>query len=168
MARYLKNKSPITVLDGQIPFKAVKSKKSDVSHLRTIKSLIYVYIPKEKRTKLILHTNLDIFVDYIDTLRMVRIYNPVIRKIPQHRDIIIDETRRQGQRLITADDDEDIAEIIIEGDFLTEHLDQSIIVSSRVAKSQPDETEGEPRDTNNQNDLEDENEELIPLSPIVN
>ncbi len=70
------------------------------------------------------YTNLGIFMGYTDTLRMVRIYNLVTRKVTQHWDVIIDETRRWGQRLIAADDDEDTAEIIIEGDFLTEYPDK--------------------------------------------
>ena len=61
---------------------------------------------------------------YTDILRIIRIYNPVTRKITQYRDMIIDETRRWGQRLIAADDDEDTTEIMIEGDFLTEHSDK--------------------------------------------
>ena len=91
---------------------------------------------------------------YTDILYMIRIYNPVTRKITQHRDIIIDETRRWGQRLIAVDDNEDTAEIIIEGDFLTEYPDkvenndQLITVSSREAEPQPDKSEGEPRDIN--------------------
>ena len=96
MARYLKNRSPTTALDGQTPFKAAEGKKPDVNHLQTIGSLVYVYIPKEKRTKLISYTNLGIFVGYTDTLCMIRIYNPVIRKITQYRDVIIDKTRRWG------------------------------------------------------------------------
>src|SRR6266498_1753533 len=83
-ARYFKNRSPITALDGQTPFEVVEGKKSDISHLRTIGSLIYVYISKEKRTKLMSYTNLGIFMGYTDTLRMVRIYNLVTRKVTQH------------------------------------------------------------------------------------
>ena len=71
-----------------------------------------------------LYTNLGIFVGYTDILRIIRIYNPVTRKITQHRDIIIDETRRWDQRLIAVDDNEDTAEIIIEDDFLTEYFNK--------------------------------------------
>jgi len=71
-----------------------------------------------------LYTNLGIFVGYTDILRIVRIYNPVTRKITQHRDMIIDETRRWDQRLIATNEDEDTTEIMIEGDFLTEHPDK--------------------------------------------
>ncbi len=78
---------------------------------------------------------------YTDILRMIRIYNPVTRKITQHRNMIIDETRWWGQRLIVADNNEDTAEIIIKSDFLTEYPnkvennDQLITMFSREAES---------------------------------
>ena len=87
--------------------------------------------------------------------------------------MVIDETRRWGQRLIAADDDEDTAEIIIEGDFLTEYPDkvenndQLITVPSRETEFQPDKSEREPRGTNNQDDLKGE-KELISFPFTVN
>jgi len=52
MVAYLKNRSPISVLGGMTLIKAAEGLISDISHLRMIRSLIYIYIPKEKRTKL--------------------------------------------------------------------------------------------------------------------
>jgi hypothetical protein len=75
-ANYLRNRSPNASLDGKTPYEALYNVKPDVSHLRIIGSLVYTDVPKEKRLKHESHTNLDIFVGYTDTERLVKVYDP--------------------------------------------------------------------------------------------
>jgi hypothetical protein len=102
-ANYLRNRSLNASLDGKIPYEALYSVKSDVSHLRIIGSLVYTHIPKEKRLKYESHINLGIFVGYTDTNRFIKVYDPLKRIIKSYRDVVIDETLRWSTRLVTYD-----------------------------------------------------------------
>src|SRR5450755_1321855 len=96
---YLKNRSPSSALGGYTPYEKARNEKPDVSHFRVFGSLAYTHVPKEKRTKLMSHTNLGVFVGYTDTTRLVRIYNPASRTVKEYRDVVIDETKRWNDRL---------------------------------------------------------------------
>jgi hypothetical protein len=102
-ANYLRNRSLNASLGGKTPYEAFYNAKPDVSHLRIIGSLVYTYIPKEKRLKHESYTNLGIFVGYTDTDRLVKVYDSFKRIIKSHRDVVIDETLRWSTRLATYD-----------------------------------------------------------------
>jgi hypothetical protein len=93
-ANYLRNKSLNASLDGKTPYETLYSMKSDVSHLRIIKSLVYTHIFKKKRLKHKSHTNLSIFVGYTDINRFIKVYDLLKRIIKFYRDVVIDETLR--------------------------------------------------------------------------
>jgi hypothetical protein len=93
-ANYLRNKSLNASLGGKTPYETFYNAKPDVSHLRIIKSLVYTYIPKEKRLKHESHTNLGIFVGYTDTNRLIKVYDPLKRIIKSYKNVVIDETLR--------------------------------------------------------------------------
>ena len=49
---YIQNKSPHVTLENVTPEEAFVGNKPDFSHLRIFGCLVYIHIPKEKRTKL--------------------------------------------------------------------------------------------------------------------
>jgi hypothetical protein len=91
---YLRNRSPNASLDGKTPYETLYNVKSDVSHLRIIGSLVYTYNFKEKRLKHESHTNLNIFVGYTDTERLVKVYDSHKRIVKSYRDVVINEILR--------------------------------------------------------------------------
>jgi len=103
-ASYLRNRSPNASLDGKTPYETLYNVKPDVGHLRIIGSLVYTHVPKEKRLKHESHTNLNIFVSYTDTERLVKVYDPHKRTVKSYRDVVIDETLRWLTRATTHDE----------------------------------------------------------------
>jgi hypothetical protein len=91
---YLKNRSPSSALSGYTPYEKARNEKPNISHFRIFNSLAYTHVLKEKRTKLMSHTNLGVFVGYTDTARLVRIYNPISRTVKEYRDVVINKTKR--------------------------------------------------------------------------
>ena len=65
--------------------------KLEVSHLRIFGFLVYIHVPKEKRTKLYPSRRKGIFVGYNDTSNYYKIYFPVFKKIDITRDVTSDE-----------------------------------------------------------------------------
>ena len=51
-AIYVQNRTPHRVLENKTPEEVFSGKKPEVSHLRIFGYLVYIRIPKEKRTKL--------------------------------------------------------------------------------------------------------------------
>ena len=49
---YVQNRTPHRVLKNKTPKEVFSSKKLEVSHLRIFGCLVYIHIPKQKRTKL--------------------------------------------------------------------------------------------------------------------
>jgi hypothetical protein len=83
-------------------------------------SLAYYHVPKDKRTKLMTHTNLGTFVGYTDTKRVVKVYDPKKKVIKEYRDVIIDETRRWGNRIKQADNGDRFITFDIDDKFVNE------------------------------------------------
>ena len=52
IAVYVQNHTPHRVLENKTPEEVFSRKKPEVSHLRIFSCLVYIHIPKEKRTKL--------------------------------------------------------------------------------------------------------------------
>ena len=61
---YVQNRTPHRVLENKTPEEVFFDKKPEVSHLRIFGCLVYIHIPKEKRTKLDPLGNKGIFVGY--------------------------------------------------------------------------------------------------------
>ena len=49
---YVQNRTPHRVLENKTPEEAFSSKKPEVIHIRIFSCPVYIYISKEKRTKL--------------------------------------------------------------------------------------------------------------------
>ena len=105
-ASYLRNRFPNASLDGKIPYEALYNIKPDVGYLRIIGSLVYTHVFKKKRLKHESHINLNIFVGYTDTERLVKVYDLYKRTVKSYRDVVIDETLRWLTRAIIYDESE--------------------------------------------------------------
>ena len=88
---YVQNHTPHKVLKNKTPEEDLSSKKPKVSHLRIFGCLVYIHIPKEKRTKLDPSGKKGIFVGYFESLKAYRIYILGFKNINIIRDITFDE-----------------------------------------------------------------------------
>jgi len=66
-------------------------KKPEVSHLKIFGCLVYVHIPKEKRTKLDPSEKKGIFVGHCEVSKAFRIYIPGFHDMEISRDVTFDE-----------------------------------------------------------------------------
>ena len=64
---YVQNHNPHRVLKNKTPEEVFSGKKPEVIHLKIFGYLVYIHIPKEKRTKLDTSGRKGIFVGYNDT-----------------------------------------------------------------------------------------------------
>jgi hypothetical protein len=80
-AVYVQNKSHHKVLENKTPEEMFLGEKSEVCHLRIFGCLVFVHVPKEKRTKLDPSEKNGIFVGYSDTSKAYKRYIPGHRKV---------------------------------------------------------------------------------------
>ena len=73
-AVYVRKRIPHRVLENNTPKEVFSDKKPKVSHLRIFDCLVYIHIPKEKRTKLDPSGKKGIFVGYSKSSKAYRIY----------------------------------------------------------------------------------------------
>ena len=71
IAVHVQNHTPHRVLKNNTPEEVFFGKKPEVSNLRIFGCLMYIHIPKEKRTKL---GKKGIFVGYSESSKVYRIY----------------------------------------------------------------------------------------------
>ena len=64
---YVQNRTPHVVLDNKTPEETFSDEKPEVSHLKIFSCLVYIHIPKEKRTKLDPSRKKGIFVGYSES-----------------------------------------------------------------------------------------------------
>ena len=95
IAVYVQNRTPHRVLENKTPKEVFSGKKPEVSHLRIFSCLVYIHIPKEKRTKLDPSGKKGIFVGYSESSKAYRIYFPRLKKIDINRDVTFDEDTLQ-------------------------------------------------------------------------
>ena len=88
---YVQNRTPHRVLENKTPEEVFSGKKPEVIHLRIFGCLVYMHIPKEKRTKLDPSGKKGIFVGYSESSKAYRIYFPGFNKIDISRDVTFDE-----------------------------------------------------------------------------
>ena len=75
-AVYVQNRSPHKTLRNMTPEEAFTGVKPEVGHFRIFGCLVYIHIPKEKRTKLDPSGRKGTFVGYSETSKAYRIYIP--------------------------------------------------------------------------------------------
>jgi hypothetical protein len=90
-AVYIQNKCPHKALEEKTLEEVFTGKKPSVDHLRIFDSLVYIHVPKEKRTKLEPSGKKDTFVGYSETSKTYRIYVPGKKFIEVSRDVTFHE-----------------------------------------------------------------------------
>ena len=88
---YVQNHTPHQVFDNKTPEEDFSREKPEVNHLIIFGFLVYIHIPKEKRTKLDPSRRKGIFIGYNDTSKSYRIYFPGFKKIDISIDVTFDE-----------------------------------------------------------------------------
>ena len=83
---YLRNKSPIRILDQSIPYKCLYKKKPDVSYFRIINSVIYCHeieseIGPNRRMKLEPRIRKCRFIKYGKRTTQFRVQNPANKQV---------------------------------------------------------------------------------------
>ena len=78
---YVQNHTPHRVLKNKIAEEVFSGKKPGVNHIRIFGCLVYIHIPKEKRTKLYPSRKKGIFVGYSESSKDYIIYFPGLKKI---------------------------------------------------------------------------------------
>ena len=78
---YVQNKSPHRVFGNKTPKEAFTGVNPNVSHLRIFGFLVYIHVPKEKRSKLEPSGKKETFVGYSETSKAYRVYIPIKRQI---------------------------------------------------------------------------------------
>ena len=92
-ACYLVNRSPSSTLEDKIPHEVWIRKKPFFSHLRVFGCDAYVYVLKEKRTKLESKSERCIFIGYKDGLKGYKLWNLETRKVVYNRDVVFREVK---------------------------------------------------------------------------
>jgi hypothetical protein len=90
-AVYIHNRSPHAILGEKTPEEAFTGEKLEVGHLRIFGCLVYIHVPKEKRTKMEPSGKKGIFVGYSETSKAYIIYIPGQRYIEVSRDVTFHE-----------------------------------------------------------------------------
>ena len=88
---YVQNKCHHTILDQKSPKEVFTIEKPDVGDLTIFGCIVYVHVPKEKRTKMEPSRKKGIFVGYNKTSKSYRIYVPGQRQIEVSQDVTFDE-----------------------------------------------------------------------------
>jgi transposase InsO family protein len=88
---YLQNGCPHKALEEKTPEEVSAGKKPSVDHLRIFGSLVYIHVPKEKRTKLEPSRKKGTFVGYSETSKAYRIYIPGQKYIKVSRNVTFHE-----------------------------------------------------------------------------
>jgi hypothetical protein len=91
IAVYIQNRCPHKDLEEKTPKEVFIGKKPSVDHLRIFGSLVYIHIPKEKRTKLEPSGKKKTFVGYSETSKAYRICVPRKKFIEVCRDVTFHE-----------------------------------------------------------------------------
>jgi hypothetical protein len=81
----------ISELGFKTPEEMFSRNNPEVSHLKIFGCLVFVHIPKERRTKLDPSGNKGIFVGYCEVSKAFRIYIPGYHHIDTNIDVTFDE-----------------------------------------------------------------------------
>jgi hypothetical protein len=91
-ARYIKNRSPHSALNGEIPLEIWSGTKVDQSNLHVFGCKVYSHIPKiNQHSKWEPKSKETMFVGYCDNKKGFCLYDPRTRNIEEARDVVFDE-----------------------------------------------------------------------------
>ena len=123
------------------------SEKPEVSHLKTFGCVVYLHVPKEKRSKLDPSRKKGIFVGYSDQSKAYKIYIPCFRKSEVSRDVTFDEyVSFNKHRNTHVDEEEQEAPKIIETSKPPVRAEEDPILEGRDME-EPQELIETPHDT---------------------
>jgi hypothetical protein len=88
---YIQNKCPHAILKDKTPEEVFLGIKPEVGHLRIFGCLVYIHVPKEKRTKMEPSRKKGVFVGYNENSKAYMIYVPSQRHIEVSRDVTFHE-----------------------------------------------------------------------------
>jgi hypothetical protein len=71
---YVQNRIPHKILGNKTPKEVFTGKKPEISHLRIFGCLVFIHVPKEKRTKLEPSRKKGTFVGYNENSKAYKIY----------------------------------------------------------------------------------------------
>ena len=106
---YLQNRCPLKVAKNMTPKEAFTRVKLEVGHLRIFGCLVYIHVPKEKRTKLEPSGKKGTFVGYNESSKAYIIYILGSRQIEVSRDVTFERemvVRKGRGSYIDIDDEE--------------------------------------------------------------
>ena len=97
-AVYLRNRSPTRTLTGMTPYEAFTGRRPSLSGLRVWGCLVYVHIPKQKRSgKLGPRSTPCIFVGYSQQSKAYLVWDPALKAVVTSRDVTFMEHLRGSQ-----------------------------------------------------------------------
>ena len=88
---YVRNRLSHSALGFKSPEEMFIGKNPEVIHIKTFGCLVYIHIPKEKRTKLDPSRKKGIFVGYCEVSKSFRIYIPTFHHMEISRDVTFEE-----------------------------------------------------------------------------
>jgi hypothetical protein len=88
---HVQNRSPRKTLRNMTPEEAFNRVKPEVGHFRIFGCLVYIHIPREKRTKLYPTGRKGTFVVYSESSKAYRIYIPSQIQIEVSKDVTFEE-----------------------------------------------------------------------------
>lgn len=106
---YIQNRCPHSILENITPKEVFTVIKPDLSHLRIFGFLVYIHIPKEKRTKLEPSRKKGIFFGYNENSKGYKVYVPRQRLVEISRDVTFEENT--ALKLSTSTEDEPITNL---------------------------------------------------------
>src|SRR5205814_778714 len=92
---YLKNRRPTSAVETT-PYELWHGNKPNLSHLKIIGSMAYVHVPKEKRTKLDIHSHKGILVGYGGT-NQYKVWDLTRNDVVVSRDVVFIEGKPVNQ-----------------------------------------------------------------------
>jgi hypothetical protein len=90
-AVYIQNKCPHAILKDKTLEEVFSGIKPEVRNLRIFGCLVYIHVPKKKRTKMEPSSKKGVFVGYYENSKAYRIYVPSQRQIEVSRDVTFHE-----------------------------------------------------------------------------
>jgi hypothetical protein len=88
---YIRNRCPHAILKDKTPEEVFSRIKPEVGHLRIFRCLVYIHVPKEKRTNMEPSGKNGVFVGYSENSKAYKIYVPGQRQIEVNRDVTFHE-----------------------------------------------------------------------------
>lgn len=91
-ATYIKNRLPVSPLQGKCPYEILYNKLPSYSHIRIFGCLCYPTLPEPHRDKLYPRTTPHVFIKYPFRVKEYKILSMVTRKIHISKDVVFNKS----------------------------------------------------------------------------